>query len=173
MYFFFFQITDVALFEEEVEIEPRPPSPRYFGGVGPQDDHSQDFLYHLRKNTHEFYEAEIKHDRAEIQKQRPIKLDMPEPLPLPEPIEPPIKPFFTLQDTKEWFFPNNNEEFIDDFVVNRVLGRKMSGGGNSLSAQKRSKEKFRTCAKQERRRKNGHPHHFSSMTRQGFVDFDF
>ena len=45
---FFF--TDVALNENEGDLTPRAPSPRYFGGVGPLDDYTQDFLYHLRKN---------------------------------------------------------------------------------------------------------------------------
>ena len=45
---FFF--TDVALNENEGDLIPRAPSPRYFGGVGPLDDYTQDFLYHLRKN---------------------------------------------------------------------------------------------------------------------------
>ena len=42
--------TDVALNENEGDLIPRAPSPRYFGGVGPLDDYTQDFLYHLRKN---------------------------------------------------------------------------------------------------------------------------
>lgn len=83
----------------------------------------------------------------------------------------PIRAF--IQDTSEWPSdrPDNLWSDIDDFVVNGIMSRKRSG---SSSSQKKNKEKLKnTCAKQERKRKNGHPHHFSSMTRQGFVDFDF
>jgi len=43
-------LNNVALNENEGDLIPRAPSPRYFGGVGPLDDYTQDFLYHLRKN---------------------------------------------------------------------------------------------------------------------------
>lgn len=173
-------LNPVVLHEKEGELVPRAPSPRYFGGVGPLDDHSQDFLYHLRKNSHEHYATQAANDKAKFLDQIPIRCESPslnstfDPAvltELPDQIQPiihsdPIRAF--IQDASDWI---PTEEIIDDFVVNGVFSRKING---SSSSQKKSKEKLKnTCAKQERKRKNGHPHHFSSMTRQGFVDFDF
>jgi len=180
-------LNNVALNENEGDLIPRAPSPRYFGGVGPLDDYTQDFLYHLRKNSHENYGTQLANDRAKFLDQMTLRAESPTPVTstfdptvlteLPELIvEPvicsdPIRAF--IQDTSEWPSdrPDNLWSDIDDFIVNGIMSRKRSG---SSSSQKKNKEKLKnTCTKQERKRKNGHPHHFSSMTRQGFVDFDF
>ena len=137
--------------------------------------------------SHENYGTQLANDRAKFLDQMALRAESPTPVTstfdpsvlteLPELIvEPvicsdPIRAF--IQDTSEWPSdrPDNLWSDIDDFIVNGIMSRKRSG---SSSSQKKNKEKLKnTCTKQERKRKNGHPHHFSSMTRQGFVDFDF